>query len=293
MVDDPSIANRASVDAKGNPLDIVPITPEEVDAAIEAAGSKSVNQAPPRLADKRTVSEAIDGLFEGLELTEDFRSKASVLVEAFIAEERVKIRDEYAALAEEYKEEAKSFYESNLNDYLSYVANQWLAENKIAVESSLRLESADRVINSLKNILAESNIILISEEDETLVSKLQTQVSDLTAKLNEAVAANITEQKKVEAEQRKKIVEELGAKLTQTDRQRFTSIAETIEAADVDTYRNKLTSIVENYIPAKPLTKPAAILNEAAPPVVEPERRSNSPMSQYNDTLRRWSLESN
>lgn len=289
-VADPSVANRASIDAKGNPLDIVPITPEEVDAAIEAAGAKSLEQAPPRLADKRAVSEAIEGLFTGLELSPEFKTKATALLEGFLAEsaaaEKAALIAHYAKLNESYQEEVYEELSGQVNEYATYVASQWLNENKLAAESSLRLEAADRVINGLKNVIVEAGLITLIPEDENRLATMEKKISSLTEQLNDAVRVNLENEKTKNTARRTEIIESLASTLTAVDKGRLETIAESLDSTDIEAFTTRITAIAESYIPANKSSGKVAdsLLTEQ---VVTPEKVAAPSMTNYMTAIRR------
>ena len=57
-----------------------------------------------------------------------------------------------------------------VDEYLDYVTESWMEENKLAVESGLRTEIAEGFIESLKTVFEEHYIDIPEEKFDVLVS---------------------------------------------------------------------------------------------------------------------------
>ena len=82
------------------------------------------------------MSEHIEALFQGEELSEDFKNKAETIMEAAVRqkveEEVARIQEAYAETLEEQVQEITESLSSNVDDYLNYVVEQWVNENEVA-----------------------------------------------------------------------------------------------------------------------------------------------------------------
>lgn len=275
MADSAQAVNLASVAAKGDPTSVGTVpTPEEIVAVVDAA-EKVNNQAPPRLADNRAISEQVAELFAEMNLSSAFTTKATALVEAFVAE---RVAAETERLVAFYEEKSQLYIDEevipNLNKYATYAATEWLNENKLAVESSLKLEAAEKLLSGLKNIITESAVINITEEEENKFVQYEKEIKTLREQLNEAVSVNMQIKEEREAATRASILEEATVNLTAVDKARVQKISESITAPDLDTFKAKITAVVESYIPAKNPLKTGAPLNEAVTPPVKTNEKS-------------------
>ncbi len=104
------------------------------------------------------MSEHVNALLEGENLSEEFHAKATTIFEAAVKsklEEEVALLEQaYAETLEERVEEIMEELASNVDDYLNYVVEQWIAENEVAVESALRSELTEDFISGLKSLFA-------------------------------------------------------------------------------------------------------------------------------------------
>lgn len=109
-------------------------------------------------------------------------------IKSKISEEVIRLEDEYQSRLEEELEATRSDLVEKVDSYLNYVVEQWMEENKVAVETGLRTEIAEGFMNSLKDLFVES-YINVPESKVDLVDELAESVQELEAKLNEQTGA--------------------------------------------------------------------------------------------------------
>ena len=240
---------------------------------------------------KATVNmkEDLDAMFEGQELTEEFKEKATVIFETAV---NVRVEEEKAALIEQYdqsfeqaKDEIQQEISEKLDEYLDYVVEQWMSANEVAVENSLRAEIAEEFIGGLKTLFVEHNID-IPDEKVDVVEELAAKVEELEARLNETINENI-ELRKVSVEvEKEEVFAEVAEGLAQTQIEKLRTLAEGVEFDDVETFQKKLEIVKENYFPSdkkvsKVVSEEAEELNE------EVQRPVTGPMSRYVTAISR------
>ena len=199
-------------------------------------------------------SADIDSIFaDDQTISEDFRSKVSTIFEARVNDRIQALEEEtearYAGMLEEAVEAVKEDLTEKVNDYLSYVVEQWIADNEIAIESGLRSELTEDFISGLRNLFTEHYIDVPAEKVD-LVEELATKVEELETKLNEEIEYGI-EVKKALIESRKvELTREVSEGLTATQVEKIKSLAESVEFSTEEEYKEKLETIRENYFPS-------------------------------------------
>jgi len=218
--------------------------------AVSSKGA-SVNMPMPKL----NVKEDVEEMFDGQDLSEEFKEKASTLFEAAIS---ARLIAESARLEEEYEakfvEELYTFTEevtNKLDTYLDYVVENWMTENEVAIESSLRNELAEEFMDGLKNLFAE-HYIDVPQQKVDVLEALADKVNALETKLDETITEN-TELKGFVLENHKnEILEEISSDLALTQQEKFAALVEGIEFdGDLNTYAKKLMIVKENYFNKK------------------------------------------
>ena len=200
-------------------------------------------------------SEDLNALVESeATLSEEFREKAEVIFEAAI---KTKLSAEIDRLEEKYTEELAEEVETTKADlvekvdsYLNYVVENWMEENKLAVQAGLRTEIAENFMNNLKNLFVESNIT-VPESKVDLVDELAESVEDLEQKLNETTAKAISMAEELETYKRDAIIRESANGLAATQVEKLKSLVEDIDFDDAETFAKKVQTVKESYFTKK------------------------------------------
>lgn len=197
------------------------------------------------------MKEDIEAMFKGEELTEEFKSKAATLFEAAVA---AKVTIEQTKLEEEYqnmlKEELELFTEEvteKLDTYLDYVVENWMKENEVAIESTLRNEISEEFIDDLKGLF-EKNYMNVPEEKVDVIEQLAVKVEELESTLHETISENKELKNALVESHLEDIIEHVSSDLTLSQKEKFMPFAEGVEFdGDFDEYTKKLEIVKENY----------------------------------------------
>ena len=198
------------------------------------------------------MAEHVNALLEGEELSEEFREKATTIFEAAVKErlehELAEITEAYDnALAEEIQKIHAQLSES-VDDYLNYVVEQWVADNEVAIESSLRNELTEDFIAGLKNLFSE-NYIDIPEEKINVVEELSAKVDELESKLNEEIDNNVQLSRMLSESRKSEIINHATDGLTDTQAEKIKTLAEGVEYTSDKKFEAKVTTLRESYFP--------------------------------------------
>lgn len=197
------------------------------------------------------MKEDLQNIFNGSELSEEFKEATTTLFEAALSArliaETARLEEEYAVKLEEEVANIAEDLTVKLDSYLSYVVENFMKENEVAIESSLRNELAEEFIDGLKNLFAE-HYISIPEEKVDVVETLAEKVDQLESKLNSAIEENTELRGIIVTESARGIFQELASDLAMTQQEKFAALAEGIEFdGDLDVYKRKLSIIKESY----------------------------------------------
>ena len=171
---------KKSVDPKADKVDKV--TPGQGAVAEEAEEA----DAEAVVEEVVEIEESIQAMFEGVDLSEEFKSKVTLVFEAAVheaatAKAEVVIAEKTEALEVEMKESVDTAVEKiveNLDSYLDYVVEEWMKENELAIETGVKVEMAESLMTGLKGLFEEHNIEV---DDETIdvVAGLEEEVQEL------------------------------------------------------------------------------------------------------------------
>ncbi len=214
-----------------------------------AVGSGSIGQMPmPQLA-----KEDLESIF-GPELTEEFATKATTLFEAAVASrvaiEKVALEEAYEAKLTEEVTEIKTTLEEQVDQYLNYAVQEWVKQNQVAIESSLRNDVMESFMNGLKNLFKE-HYIEIPEDKVDLVAELAAKVEALEDKLNETVKEKMEVQEEVISLQKREVFNTVSEGLAMTQVDKLRQLTESFEGDDIEDYKKKLEIVKESHFSSK------------------------------------------
>lgn len=233
-----------------------------------------------------TLSEDIGALLESIEFPEEFKQKAITIFEASVtgqvADLHKAMLEANAVAMESYKESLATKLEEQSTAYMTEAVAKWLEENQVQVKSNLRTQIAESFMAQLVDLL-ESHYIQVPENKEDVLEATLSKVEELESALAEQV--ELTAKLKEEAIVAKKLVayESAVAKLTDVQKERVATLAESIDESDIAVYTTKLTQIIESLVSVETI-KPAEFVLETGEVevVAESEKEPATKFSHIN-----------
>ena len=260
-----------------------------------AVGAKPPN---PKSAEHDTdVKEDLDAIFAGFKLSEAAKAKAATIYKAAVTrrvnEEKTRVQKvatkklkEAFAILKARTEQKQNVYEQKLTGqvdrYLNYVVENWMGENRLAVEKGIRAELAESFITGLKNLFVE-HYIEVPESKIDVLSTLGKKVTKLESKLNEQIETNTKMRASLNAYRKEEVVRAVSGGLAETQREKLAKLAEGVEYTTRKEFANKLVSLKEAYFPKASANKP--LKREEQPLVESVQKPTNNEMSVYTQTL--------
>ena len=234
------------------------ITGNKPTLAKRTAGVKNANKKLGETykisRDDINVSEDIAAALSGSDLSEEFKAQATNIFEtAVVSTVNMKLAEMAEQAEQEYAEEMQNIEEgltTKIDEYLDYVVEQWMEENKLAVESGLRSEVTENFLSGLRNLFAE-NWIDIPEEKVEVVEELAGEVEHLTASLDEEMQKNIELKKQVEKFEREIAFVDVSEGLTEIQIAKFESLAEAVDYENAESYKERLETIRTSFFESR------------------------------------------
>ena len=244
------------------------VTPGDPEKASAGSGSAAPNGAPFKATEAKDIeidgnfSEDLNALVESeATLSDEFKAKTAVIFEAAVksklAEEINRLETEYAEQLAEEVEKTKSDMVEKVDSYLNYVVEQWVEDNKVAIQSGLRTEIAENFMNKMKDLFTESYVD-VPEAKVDLVDELATANEELETKYNDAVQKAIEMNEKVESYQREAIIREASKDLAETQIEKLNKLAESVEFESEEKFKDKVNTLKESYFNQKTAKSPIA-----------------------------------
>ena len=239
-----------------------------------------------------SVEDDINALVEGEELSEEFKEKAATIFEAAINTKVKGIQEELTASYEEKLVEEVASIKEELKDrvdsYLEYVADEWISENQLAVESGLKEEMTESFISGMKSLF-EEHYVTIPEEKYDVIESMVDKLDEMEGKLNEQIEKNIALNKRLAESVSDVVFAEVTEGLAQTQKDKLAGLVDNVEFESETAYREKLGTLRESYFPTQKAQRNQTenLTEEAGSPV---DTVTHSPsMEAYLKTLTRVS----
>jgi SHS2 domain-containing protein len=272
-------SSKGGAEDLGGP-DVKTVKPDSDSAAIgKRAAAKSSKTAPPAAkpsdaASKMEETEAeaeeviaedeefdgyevvvdvtadVNALVEGEELSEEFKTKAATIFEAAvktkIQEELELVHSAYEETLEEELTKTREELAEKVDEFLNYVATQWMSENELAIEHGIKNDIAENLITGMKSLFAE-NYIEVPEEKFDLFDDMVEKLDEMEAKLNEQIEVNVGLNRQLGEQVKHGIVASIADGLADTQKEKLAGLAENVEFESEDQYREKVQMLKESY----------------------------------------------
>jgi hypothetical protein len=203
------------------------------------------------------ITDYINALFEGQDLSDEFKQRAAVIFEAALNEkisivEQAILQASEELIAEQTESVASTLTES-IDEYLSYAINEWMEENRLQVEQGFRTEIAENFMRGLKDLF-ENSYVDIPEDKVDIVDELFDEHNELQESMNKLIQENMALNEEVAVAKCLNIFFEETAGLADTEIEKIASLSEGINFDSLDQYRDKIKIIKESYLNGE--TKP-------------------------------------
>lgn len=224
---------------------------------------------------KEDIDRDIQSLFStDVELSEEFKTKAASLFEAVVS---ARVADELESLEEQVAQEAVELIEAfkqdlveQANEYLNYMAEEFIKENEVPLVNALRLEIAEEFMENIREAFVKSYID-IPDEKFDIVGEMQERIAALEAQLAEQTEAAEAVAEELVASMREAVLTQVTEGLAKTEAEKFRTLTTDVSFEDEESFAEKLNVIKENYFPKAIVSK-----KEEAPEVVGSQELSES-----------------
>ncbi len=232
------------------------------------------------------VTQDVEALLQGEEFSDEFKFKAATIFEAAVkakvVEEVEKIQKTFEEKLQQEVAEVKESVETRVESHLDYVAEQWVKENQLAVDTGLRSELSEEFILGLKGLF-EQHYVDIPEDKYDVLGEMSEKLDEMEEKLNEQIETNVSLNATLGTYIRNGAIAEISEGLAETQREKLASLAEGVEFVSEESYREKIVTIKENYFPKTQASSSEDLVTEAQ--VIS----SEGPMAAYAAALSKWS----
>ena len=263
-------------------------TEEEVVAEEETTEEEVVAEEEDYKVD---VEQDVQALFEGEELSEEFQSKARTIFEAAIKEKVSEIKENLQTAYEQALVEEVASVRDELTErvdaYLEYVADEWIQENQLQVESGLKTEMTESFLEGMKSLF-EEHYVSVPEDKYDVLESMVDKLDEMESKLNEQIERNVALNQRLAESNSDVILADVSEGLALSQKEKLASLASNVEFESETDYREKLESLKESYFPSNKTSAPSAhseTISEGTQ--VDSPQQVSSALEAYMQTLGR------
>jgi hypothetical protein len=212
----------------------------------------------------KTEAEAV---FKEAGLSEEVLPKLNTLFEtavlAAITEKEAELQAKYDAAIDAGLADLTTKLEAKMDEFCDATVAEWLEENKVNAQSTLRTEITMEFLGKLQTLFAESYID-VPEDKVNVLEAIVEENEKLEAKVNKVVSEKMELAKKVTVLEKTVEVAKLSEGLTLPKKAQLAKLLETVEFEGADKFAAKVAVIKEGFLKSE--AKPdSGILTETAP----------------------------
>jgi hypothetical protein len=241
------------------------------------------------------MSEDVKQLFDGQELTEDFKAKATGLFEAAVIarvnHEMLTVKSVLAETAQKEAEKAKEALYEQADSFMTFAVAEWAKDNAVGIKQGLRSEITESFMTGLKGLYEES-MLNVSDEQLDVVTAL-TEANDQLKELQNETVEKLLEaksakdkdiqalQEQIVTLQKEQIVESVSKGLTALDTEKLKTLIEGVEFSSKELFTEKV-SLIKNTHFGKQKGSSPSILEES----VQVVNKVSGVMNAYTEALK-------
>ena len=200
------------------------------------------------------VTEDVNALFDGQDLTEDFKARTQLVFETAV---KAKVKENLKSVEEKLEEKLEEQVADTLADitekldgYLDYMVTEYIEENVQAIEHKQKNEILEGFVSGMQKLFAE-NYIEIPNEKYNVVDEQAKEIESLKETLDAEMNKNIEAKGQLANATAEKIFREVTEDLTETQKAKIKKLADGVEYDDAESYTEKLNTLRETYFPSE------------------------------------------
>lgn len=246
-------ANQATLAARGMAMPAAAPVAQKQEQE-ESEDSYEEEEEEEEMKEAVEFEQSLRSLLGEVELSEEFFVQVKTLFEAAVDQKLKAVAEEIApTLQEEFESklgEVTMTLTEKIDDYLDYVVEEWMQDNKLAVETGIKGTLAENFIVGLKKLF-EMHYIDVPAEKYNVLDGLYEQAGNLQNDLNDTLRENIELKKQLLITECAGIFVAETKDLADTQVEKLASLIENIEFSNVEDYKTKLLTLKEHYLGSK------------------------------------------
>lgn len=229
----------------------------EDDEKEDKSDAKETNGITKDKMTKESVDEdtsfEIDSIFDGEEVSEEFKIKVTALFESAVAQKVSTLKEAYAKtladlqgeMSQQNLAESVELNEelvSRVDGYLEYVVEQWMEKNELALERGIKSDLFESFMTGMQGLFEEHMINVPEDKIEVLESQA-TKIEELQEQVDSIISENVNLKQELKQVAKREQISEAAYGLSDAEHERFMSLAEEISYESSEVFGKKLQVI--------------------------------------------------
>ena len=263
------ISTLPASDINGFRASLAKFEPKFATDVSDEANRSSIAAKPSAASMKGMVKEDLKALFGTEEtISEEFMDRATTLFEAAVSTrvgiETIDLEEHFETLMTEKTDVLVQQFTERLDSYLDYIAEEWLDQNKLAVEKGIRTELSENFLQGLHTLFSES-YVTVPDDKIDVVEGLTDEVAELRKKIATIEESRDEVAGLAESLIAGNILRESSVGLTEADADRLATLVEDVEFTDSDAFASKVKLLKESFLkPAgRGIVRPSGLILES------------------------------
>lgn len=215
------------------------------------------------------MNEALKKLFEGMELSEEFKTQVQEAFDTAVDEKtQVKvaqleedIEQKYEKLSKDYADYVIGESEEKMDEYLKsevmpvvekyldYSTTEFMKENKLSVDSGIKVQLAESFLSGMSSV-AESFNVKVPEGKEDYITEMEEKLDEAQKHLDNILDEKTALETEIKDGKAQKILDEATKDLTESQKEKFQKVAGKVKFNSEDQYNTSISELYESYFPS-------------------------------------------
>jgi len=203
------------------------------------------------------VSEGLVKLFENEEISETMKQKVSTVFRAAVVESvdveksvmQVEFDAQISAEKEKLAEEFTKFKDElseKVDVYSEHVTSEFLEQNKVEIESALKVEAAESIIEGLQILLKENHLEV--PEGINIQEEYESKLTEKTESLDKSIENVVLLKSQLNEANKTICFQNVTESMVDTSAQKLEKLAKSITFLDSESYTTELKILKESFI---------------------------------------------
>lgn len=192
-----------------------------------------------------------DALGVNEDVSEDDRKAITTVFESALMvrynELKSSLEEKFSVELDEAKEAIHSELVSQMSGYLEEAVDEWLEENKLAVQHGIQIEMNQKFMDGMRDLF-ENFYIDVPEERYDVLEDLSDKIEQIEEELSTAKASEAAIQEKLNEANAKLIVNKLSEDLTDTQAEKLEELAGSLDYESEEQFESALGTLKESFL---------------------------------------------